>query len=139
MTTNHLSRLDPALVRPGRVDVVSYLGDASAYQASELFQRFYGSSLSDSSPSALGDAWRDENRVSGRVDDRAEIVGRFVGRMKEDHQRAVSMAALQGLFIRCEVGEVEGELERLFEERGVPVDTLGKKAKPGRDLKNLVG
>ncbi len=33
MTTNHLARLDPALIRPGRVDLVLELGDASAAQA----------------------------------------------------------------------------------------------------------
>lgn len=42
MTTNHPERLDPALIRPGRVDVKEYLGHASAYQMKEMFLRFYG-------------------------------------------------------------------------------------------------
>lgn len=41
MTTNHIERLDPALIRPGRVDVSKYIGDASAYQAKKMFLRFY--------------------------------------------------------------------------------------------------
>ncbi|CED83541.1 AAA-type ATPase [Phaffia rhodozyma] len=157
MTTNHLSRLDPALVRPGRVDVVAYLGDASAYQASELFRRFYGSSTSasirphkgvvggdgdgdgDSDGNTGGDEWSAGNRVNGQVDERAALVGRFVLDKKERSNKAISMAALQGLFIRCEVDEVERQLEGLFEERAVEVDTLGAKVKPGRNLKELVG
>ena len=41
MTTNYLERLDPALMRPGRVDSVHLLGDATESQARRLFERFY--------------------------------------------------------------------------------------------------
>ncbi|XP_077554129.1 mitochondrial chaperone BCS1-like [Haemaphysalis longicornis] len=41
MTTNHLDRLDPALIRPGRVDVREYVGPASDHQLAALFRRFY--------------------------------------------------------------------------------------------------
>eukprot|EP00612_Vaucheria_litorea_P005296 CAMPEP_0171460224 /NCGR_PEP_ID=MMETSP0945-20130129/5176_1 /TAXON_ID=109269 /ORGANISM="Vaucheria litorea, Strain CCMP2940" /LENGTH=487 /DNA_ID=CAMNT_0011986365 /DNA_START=18 /DNA_END=1482 /DNA_ORIENTATION=+ len=41
MTTNFIERLDPALLRPGRVDFVQYIGDASKSQIVKLFQRFY--------------------------------------------------------------------------------------------------
>ena len=41
MTTNYIDRLDRALIRPGRVDVVQLLGDASDYQVAELFRKFY--------------------------------------------------------------------------------------------------
>jgi chaperone BCS1 len=41
MTTNHPEVLDPALVRPGRVDRSIYLGPASVEQCKKLFQRFY--------------------------------------------------------------------------------------------------
>lgn len=41
MTTNHLDRLDEALVRPGRVDVRGYFGLASQPCARQLFLRFY--------------------------------------------------------------------------------------------------
>lgn len=41
MTTNHLERLDPALIRPGRVDMICELGDATPSQVRELLIRFY--------------------------------------------------------------------------------------------------
>lgn len=34
-------RLDPALIRPGRVDLKEYIGHVSEYQLRRLFQRFY--------------------------------------------------------------------------------------------------
>ncbi|KAI1319520.1 hypothetical protein EDD11_003790 [Mortierella claussenii] len=63
MTTNHLGRLDEALIRPGRVDVRVRFGKATQSQAKELFIKFFPQpattfsaepalkpSLSDSSP-----------------------------------------------------------------------------------------
>ena len=41
MTTNHIERLDPALIRPGRVDVIHEIGHASEAQIRKLFRNFY--------------------------------------------------------------------------------------------------
>ncbi|KAJ8905961.1 hypothetical protein NDN08_002462 [Rhodosorus marinus] len=41
MTTNHIELLDPALMRPGRVDVIEYIGQASEDQARNLFLKFF--------------------------------------------------------------------------------------------------
>merc|ERR1719167_1748442 len=41
MTTNYVERLDPALVRPGRVDLIQYIGYCSRAQIKEMFIKFY--------------------------------------------------------------------------------------------------
>ena len=41
MTTNHMEMLDPALLRPGRIDYRLYMGEASDRQRIELYRRFF--------------------------------------------------------------------------------------------------
>jgi len=41
MTTNYLNRLDPALIRPGRVDLKEYVGHCSTHQLEQMYRRFY--------------------------------------------------------------------------------------------------
>lgn len=42
VTTNHLDRLDPAIVRPGRIDEVIEVGPLSLESARAMFRAFYG-------------------------------------------------------------------------------------------------
>lgn len=87
MTTNHPENLDPALIRPGRVDLMQLIDDADPAQARILFDRFYGES--DVPDLTSTDTLQDLSRRLG------DIV------QKEMQQgRRISMAALQGLFIR---------------------------------------
>lgn len=49
MTTNHLHKLPPALIRPGRIDLIQEIGLASRDQIRQLFLRFYPVPSSDDS------------------------------------------------------------------------------------------
>lgn len=42
ITTNHIGRLDPAIVRPGRIDEVVEVGPLSRVSAAAMFKAFYG-------------------------------------------------------------------------------------------------
>ena len=54
-TTNHLDQLDPALCRPGRMDVWIEFKNASKYQAENLFRNFFPSADADPSPTPDSD------------------------------------------------------------------------------------
>merc|ERR1719334_934913 len=43
MTTNYVDRLDPALIRPGKVGVIEYIGPCSMGQLATMFSRFFPS------------------------------------------------------------------------------------------------
>ena len=60
-TTNKYSSLDPALCRPGRMDLHIEFKLASRFQAEELFKRFYAPSLSATATSARVAAGSHEN------------------------------------------------------------------------------
>lgn len=101
MTTNHLERLDPALIRPGRVDLLELVDDAHPYQVRRLFTRFYQgeTGLSPDDVESLG------SRLEMKVQ-----------KAQQDGRR-VSMAALQGLFIRSGPSEAVQQCEQLFAAR----------------------
>ncbi|KAJ1867640.1 Complex III assembly protein translocase and chaperone [Coemansia sp. RSA 989] len=85
MTTNHIERLDPALVRPGRVDVKVYLGNATPYQIRRMFTRFYGDEHA-----GLADAF--VQALAGHSVSTAQLQGHFIAH-KKDPQCAIDQAA----------------------------------------------
>ena len=98
LTTNHIEKLDPALIRPGRVDLACLIDDASPSQAKTLFVQFYDS---------------EQDVDLGRLGDELESM---VDREAKEGKR-VSMAALQGTFIRNGPEEAVRAAKELFIRR----------------------
>ncbi|EGR45251.1 uncharacterized protein TRIREDRAFT_68571 [Trichoderma reesei QM6a] len=109
LTTNHIERLDPALIRPGRVDMMIKIGEATRYQAAQMWDRFYGDVDEDHSGRA-------------RFLERLEELGLF-GQYKDGQpsHRHTSAAAIQGLFLfnkndmQGAIDMAEGLIPRKFE------------------------
>lgn len=72
MTTNHPEKLDPAIMRPGRIDYKVFIGNATPYQVEKMFLKFYPGE--------------------------EELCKRFVDNI-EKLNISVSTAQLQGLFV----------------------------------------
>jgi len=108
LTTNHVEKLDEALIRPGRVDMTVRLGEATEYQIGLLWDRFYAD-----------------------LDASGEAKKRFKAKVEElGLKDTVSTAALQGLFLYNK-DDIEGAIKmveglRGGQEQHVDVDISGR-------------
>ena len=109
LTTNHIEKLDEALIRPGRIDMTVRLDSATEDQMGRLWDRFYA----ESDPT--GDGRRhfvDRAR-------RANLIGN------------VSTAALQGIFLYNK-GDIEGAITMVDQlSANTPARQPSKPSKPG--------
>lgn len=132
MTTNHYERLDPALIRPGRVDIKEHLGDAAGEQARRLFVKFYGRARTTTTPApvrsgAVEDTveeeklgvWREGEEVLSQeeVESLGEELEAILARLAREG-KGISMAALQGHFIRCGAREAVEGIKDLVRDGG---------------------
>lgn len=98
MTTNYLERLDPALIRPGRVDFKEYVGHCSRYQLEEMFKRFYGISKGESETSDVGEDNAKVSAPATQPKQPNDYHVRFADRVLATGKN-VSPAQIQGYFM----------------------------------------
>ncbi len=110
LTTNHIERLDEALIRPGRVDMTVRIGEATRYQAAEMWERFYGDIDTDGNGK---ETFLDRLHHLGLI---ANAEGKTDG-----IKLRTSTAAIQGLFLfnkdnmEGAIAQVEGLVPRVYE------------------------
>jgi DNA polymerase III delta prime subunit len=112
ITTNHLKRLDPALVRPGRVDVCVMFPSGTVAQARRLFLSFYpdhagcAQSFAKQAARRFGTGAHHECKNAAEGDDSDDLL-----------LLSVSMATLQKHFIACRKLSAEEAVERFAKFR----------------------
>ena len=111
LTTNHIERLDPALIRPGRVDVQQYIGESSEWQRREMWRRFYG----------------------GRQEGWQQLGEQFVAEMAGVE---LSVAELQGFFLLWK-GDARGAVEASKEWRLVKEAEARRKSAAERERRRV--
>jgi chaperone BCS1 len=87
MSTNHPEKLDPALIRPGRVDVRMEFPNADRGQAQQMFLRFFGAT---EETERLAEAFAD---AAGRGDRSMAAIQGLLLEGGDDPERAVELAA----------------------------------------------
>lgn len=109
LTTNHIERMDEALIRPGRIDMTVRIGEATRYQVSQMWERFYGDIDVDGKGKAR---FLERLEAIGLV---ADVEGTAMPKLR------TSTAAVQGLFLfnkddmEGAVAMAEGLIPRVYE------------------------
>lgn len=92
MTTNHLEKLDPALTRPGRMDVVTQIGLPTIGEIAELFSYYYGEPIGNIE--ALGGAVRATGKLSVSMAGVSDVFKRNLTNPEKARQELVRVIEL---------------------------------------------
>jgi len=95
MTTNHIENLDPALIRPGRIDKMVYMGKVERPMAKEMFMRFF--KPDEQTPDTTADDRTTDSTGDTVLEEIERLADKFVANFPEDE---VSPAQLQGYLVR---------------------------------------
>lgn len=85
MTTNYLNRLDPALIRPGRVDLKEFVGHCTRHQLEQMYRRFYNGPGVDAFATQFADNVEKFNKPVSP----AQVQGYFMIHKTSDQQTVV--------------------------------------------------
>ncbi|KAK2613005.1 hypothetical protein QQS21_000934 [Conoideocrella luteorostrata] len=104
MTTNHIEKLDKALIRPGRIDMAIHFGLADSDMAGSIFRAIYApydnetaANTESKVPNVEAEQTRLAQRraqISERVDEQAKVFAEKIPRLE------FSPAEVQGLLLR---------------------------------------
>jgi chaperone BCS1 len=146
-TTNHIERLDPALSRPGRMDVWVNFKNATRWQAEGIFKRFFP--CKTSSPDAATETPDTSVNTTLRVrkkntstlplleeEELEKLAKEFASNIPEDE---VSVAGLQGYLLRNKARPrecVKEVAKWIVQERETKEKIKKEKQEVGLDIPN---
>ena len=128
MTTNHLEKLDKALIRPGRVDMTVEFGRANGEVAASIFSVIYTKMEGDEVDVAFSEPCphpRPETKQGSEGDEIRAMAEKFAARIPDDE---FSPAEIQGYLLRhkrspndavANVGPWVEEMRKQKRERGL--------------------
>ncbi|KAL1714742.1 hypothetical protein EV715DRAFT_266395 [Schizophyllum commune] len=149
-TTNHIERLDPALSRPGRMDVWVNFTNATKWQAEGIFKCFFPAARPAASPAAstadLSEKDTSQKNLPGskrraqlapmlNEDEISDLAKRFADAIPEDE---LSVAALQGYLLKNKTRPrecVDEVAAWVISERETREKIKAEKAKAEREAK----